>query len=898
MVGERAGREQGQRIRKTSSRLENKRPGNKGQKTYKAPKKKKRTYKKEQRQEKGAKERPKPIKEEDKNSKEETEEDTETITRQFGITPVPHCPKCKKMGQKDQGEGKKVYACPSCQKILEKGPKTIPNDIFARFKKVVNAMIRRGRDMPIKYFRRKGPAATKTFYNRIINDPQVKKITKQAKLHNRLQRCAAQYAHYSIQEYKRRQLMVRELAILVEAILTSKEGLAELTDPDFPSYKIVKDCQGHLRAFNEHSTLEIPTESIYIQNMLRHVRNILLEQLKARSTNQDTLIEQNIQGDPVLDTNRLISDLKKHQKELTKMFLRRLSSQLTRRVTQLRKDQGPAFGQGFWDQLIEEVLGGPPQTTPKGSVILAKDHWDRRRKMWRNQLNKILAQPNDHVIATLLTAAQRILDRVTPPTTLINELFQRHRPRFWSTGDVITDWTRFLIFQLRQTILEERLALYRPIFHQYLRDINKELVKHTRTFIKVPVFKRQSIPLAQDDDYVYELQVEQEPILSKQEEEQDPRPNQIFIRLTLEPRRPCYYQLNTPDRFFDMLTAGNQPLRPVLMKRPAGGALVLAVPFSPERPNQDLEITQEDLTDTEAIALNVDLGLKTLATISVTYGVLPVPLDPRYAAEEALQAYYTDAHLEDFELARYFLDQDSIPQKASYWYQPAPKTLINPSPFFNFKRRLTNLQEECRNLKKKLDTYRNKHRPKYRRKTQYFKLKREWKRTWQKIRQLHLELARQVATRIIHLARNHQATTIRFEDLRWSQHSPKDGVGTWLATWQVHWFHGEIIKRTKELTKRTNLKVELVYAYHTSQRCSSCGTKGTRQGKTFTCPSCQRQLNSDLNAARNIALAPLSPEAIRLGERATVSAWQQRRDFKGPSVPRCSCGPPTKSKDL
>ena len=44
-----------------------------------------------------------------------------------------------------------------------------------------------------------------------------------------------------------------------------------------------------------------------------------------------------------------------------------------------------------------------------------------------------------------------------------------------------------------------------------------------------------------------------------------------------------------------------------------------------------------------------------------------------------------------------------------------------------------------------------------------------------------------------------------------------------------------------------------VPAYKTSQNCSCCGKEGVRMEKIFICEHCKLHLDSDLNAARNIA---------------------------------------------
>ena len=52
-----------------------------------------------------------------------------------------------------------------------------------------------------------------------------------------------------------------------------------------------------------------------------------------------------------------------------------------------------------------------------------------------------------------------------------------------------------------------------------------------------------------------------------------------------------------------------------------------------------------------------------------------------------------------------------------------------------------------------------------------------------------------------------------------------------------------------EWAGRTVVEVDPKY---TSQKCSECGERGLRQGKTFTCIHCEIQVDADLNGARNI----------------------------------------------
>ncbi|MFX1294882.1 MAG: zinc ribbon domain-containing protein [Promethearchaeota archaeon] len=64
--------------------------------------------------------------------------------------------------------------------------------------------------------------------------------------------------------------------------------------------------------------------------------------------------------------------------------------------------------------------------------------------------------------------------------------------------------------------------------------------------------------------------------------------------------------------------------------------------------------------------------------------------------------------------------------------------------------------------------------------------------------------------------------------------------------------------------------MEWVDLRHSSTRCSRCCELGTCYKKQSTCPHCGFQLNDDLNAARNIIIAPISPCATRMRDRGPV----------------------------
>jgi transposase len=138
------------------------------------------------------------------------------------------------------------------------------------------------------------------------------------------------------------------------------------------------------------------------------------------------------------------------------------------------------------------------------------------------------------------------------------------------------------------------------------------------------------------------------------------------------------------------------------------------------------------------------------------------------------------------------------------------------------------------------------------------------------MRHLHEEMARQVATRLVAACKYYHVQVLRFEDLSWSHHSAKRVSGAWLSAWQVHWFFSQVQARAALLARLAGIAVELVDARGTSKRCSACNTTGIRKGKTFSCTNdgCKKVVDSDLNAARNVRIAPISPRPRVKGEGA------------------------------
>ncbi|MFX1534937.1 MAG: zinc ribbon domain-containing protein [Promethearchaeota archaeon] len=788
----------------------------------------------------------------------------EVITRTFGLVLTKRCPQCGQVAKriKNTGEsnGNKKDLCPQCQEELIRGPEpSMLPEVFVQFAKAVNVLIRRGIMRPKGLFTNDSLQAVKTFYDVLSNDSVVKQVFAKLGLQSRVQRCAAQYAYFAIREYKQRVQNIQTLVPVLAKELRQK-GLYSIQGDNFPSKTLLKACWKRLR---QHKDSKDNISRYELINLLRHTRNLLYRIIKTRleDEEEDVVQKLTISEDQVKGLTQGLEKI--HQettKDWAKSFAQRLSRLLTQRLKRHTNKTGPAWGKGYFDGLIEDILGQNVSIDTQGRAKVTQEQWQPVRKQWRDQLVQHLQKsPNSQESKQLVQKALHQVKTQITPGRVLTLVFKPNMPRFRYTTKPQEDWERYQAHRLVEQVINDLIDRRKPGITELVLSACRILSQTPHKWLKRPVYEAQAIPLGIDDNRVYKLGMERDPAINPANEFQHERPGEILARLTFKRGQPLDFQVQSPKRWFELQQQGYKAKKPIVHKRPGGGALVLAVPFESPAP------VPTPVTDVPAgtpkISTSVDLGLKILATISITQDVVPVTWTKGTTFKE-LEGQFVNLRVEDHELARYFLDQAELARPAKDWFKKLPP-FATKLPFTNLKRHLFNLREEARRLQAKKDQYKTRHSKKYRTKVKYKRIKREWQRIWAHISGIHEDMARQVATRIVSVSQ-YQSHVIRFEDLKWAQATANEEAGYWLATWQVHWFHSEIIRHTKTLAARHGIRVELVVARGTSYRCSSCGRRGERHGKTFSCPHCQRQLDSDLNAARNIAAAPISPNAIRI----------------------------------
>jgi IS605 OrfB family transposase len=721
-------------------------------------------------------------------------------------------------------------------------------------------MIRGGMHLPWSDFESEGTQAPKKFYNKMIKNPSFKKKLARIGLRERMHRCAAQPAYFAIRAFKTRSQLVQLLADLI----VSKNDISCFTGEEFPREQLLGEARDEIEGKG------FPGASVartWIENSFRHVRNlmkgIVIDQFAgalaglARATRPSGSCLSKMQDD-------MMKDITGHAAKFLQVLSRRLTTRY-KKVFLPGKKPGGTFAAGSLDEQVNSILESRLATGCRGDDLQA---WKKARKAWRDETLAGLSRALDWQDAREVVdeAVKRARDSLEPGH-ILNCMFKGVRTRYYRARDAsVASFKEHLVAMLvpgiKEALIERMLGSVESMLERGLEILSG----NPSTFLTVPRFTRCTIPLGPDDGQVYALHETDDGVdvaVSFFTKKQWKGITGDTVREPATDKGSASragtnvmgFALGTIERFKEMTGAGYAPKRGVLSKK-RGGGLVVHVSFERKVDKG----TRQDLEPGRVFRVaSGDIGLKDLMTISIDdlectgHGTWKVPGDPA--------TWFHRLH-HPGDSARYFLDQAQLAGPRDEWFLGAPDP-VHSIP--NFKRKLVSLQKEGHRQKSKLDRYRNKHPKAFKRHRKHFKLRREWKRTWMKINNIHEELAKQVATRFVSVCEHEQVDVIRMEDLSWSKCSSRKNVGLFLATWQVHWFYSQVQAHVATMARRKGMFVELVNPRNTSKKCSRCGNHGERKGKTFRCtnPACGLVLDSDLNAARNIHVAPLSAVATR-----------------------------------
>ena len=695
-----------------------------------------------------------------------------------------------------------------------------------------NALIKAGATLDRSLLEGTTLVAVKRFYDAARAVPWLDLALKSTRLRERAWRCASHVAYYALQEYQRR-------CTVIPAVVKAMQGisLVQLRERMFPSKEFLDGTRDVLKDAG------LPAgclSSVYLSSMTRHATRLLESALRMTRRGKITRCIMTMAIAPGTIIDAITSEVQDGMGNMSADIVRATSVLLARRVKDRVRGRGTPAGRHRLDALVDGILDG------KGLVA-----WPQARRSWRERAMVELVARVDSMNAGEVArdAVKDVLASMTVDEAIATMFSVRQPPRIAISGTTMPDPARVArdraMASARNFIGPALWDMLAPAVNELLRDMATEPGRH----VSLPRCKKQAIPLALDDGQVYRLAIDVDA--------ESGRVASATVRFSLQPGVACTFSLRGLDRIDTMLARGFIPARGTITRKPGGG-LLLHLPFVKEctiDPFPGTTIAGKICQSGHVVVAGADLGLKHLAWQSIG--------DCQRTALD--DGSWEPVDKDHPEIARYCIDQPQLAGRKDAWFAGA-----SPSHVPNVKRKLIALVSRARALQRQKDMLRQRYRWRYKHAWRYFVARCEWQRCWRKVRHLHEEIARQVATRIVAACKYHEVGLLRFEDLSWSSHSAKRVSGAWLATWQVHWFFSQVQERATRLARLAGIAVELVDARGTSKRCSACGTVGNRVGKTFSCTNedCEKMVDSDLNSSRNVQLAPTSPRLHAKGEGA------------------------------
>lgn len=132
-----------------------------------------------------------------------------------------------------------------------------------------------------------------------------------------------------------------------------------------------------------------------------------------------------------------------------------------------------------------------------------------------------------------------------------------------------------------------------------------------------------------------------------------------------------------------------------------------------------------------------------------------------------------------------------------------------------------------------------------------------WKRIDRRETEQLKEQNMQISREIVRIARELRCG-IKFEIISGKKHERCRKTGGVSSVFSINdWYFDHLCLMVENRACRVGLPVIYVSPFLTSQRCSRCGNMGIRHRKRFSCPACGFTGHADVNAAMNIAGAPV-----------------------------------------
>jgi len=640
------------------------------------------------------------------------------------------------------------------------------------------------------------------------------------KIKERMKRSAIQYPYFAVRSWLIQthylSLIIRELITLLSDSLTHAVRFLQgdpLSKPVMGrlSRALRADCFGNTN-FLSHA---------YISNLIGQVRNLFISNSHLGSLLSDQISLTEINSTQVQEfLEKCLKSFSRKKKGKTqvipiselksyffKLYVARVKKQSTWNAKHVMKIKDmDAFKQSrnnFFEFLIDslhDVLGKVP-----GSFT-----HDLAQKMF----NEILEDSGN-------SAPEHLIKGIFKPFTRAARV------------DIIP--TRNGFIQYFGQVLKNQLILnVKELFitGDFITEMNNELdflKESLHNLVNRPKIRNLALPINQAEG-IYEADF-----------------SRLTIKLSFRSKEFIEYRVkDEKGRINELMERGATTRLPVLTIK--GRKFLLHLPF--ELPSNDLSKHSSPETQTSRVVIGVDLGVKHLAVLSV--------MD------------LTDPH-HPVEIARYFIGMRTLFDKKfnSVSGRFESKERFNHSHSKKkscIKRKLRNMRHEARNIQRKVHEYenhfseRNTNSPA--RQYKHYRLTKTVSGAWNRVKHLNEEIIHQLQHLILQIALYHNASLLKFENLKWSRHSKKKYVGSYLAFWQTHWFFSQVQESVKLQASLHGITFQLVNAAYTSQTCWECGKRGRREGRNFTCMNHALHaskkpifIHSDLNAARVIALA-------------------------------------------
>lgn len=357
-----------------------------------------------------------------------------------------------------------------------------------------------------------------------------------------------------------------------------------------------------------------------------------------------------------------------------------------------------------------------------------------------------------------------------------------------------------------------------PIFTQ-LKQIGAET-----ELLACPTFKGNTIPLY-NREKIWKTSINRDRPIPEMRFCFSPYPNKpidFFIPLPVINRS---FQLSP----LDYTNPDNDPIylrlfKPAPMLQRVGLKLILNQPLSSHVVQSTKPNSAPPSSSADGLIMGVDLGLKTLATVSI-------------GRVEGGQRYHEQGRyfVDQWELfgagldptTRRFVDrQELLPQAPPEDLPPQvrrglhrrkgqPKTAemksARLSGYWNIKRRLYRLEEHIRTAQRLKAEVKNPG-------TKYaFHRRKNLECLIAKRAHLHDAIVENLGHQLIAIASAWGVKEIRFEDLSWTRHRSKQERGVWLARNQSHMMHARIQAQVALAGKLRGITVSVVNAGYTSQ---------------------------------------------------------------------------------